>query len=133
MLVAFKGSIINTMLSFHYHNIKNGDRLVCCAKKSNAWKIKRLDRWLSHFSRRLASRIMDLDHNVEQALARLQDQAFVRWENAKEFTILMQDLVKQEKDAHCDEQPVERTIVPRSASICESPLPTHWRGLCNEV
>jgi hypothetical protein len=126
LLVAYKGKLINQLMTFHYYGISSGDHLICMSKKL---QLKR-DFPFTMNSDTIIPVKVTTEESPQRQLLRINDLAFTRCEMVQRLPIILNDLLNDidQRRHKAMSDTITATVIPETPSISEAPMPTVFRG-----
>lgn len=134
IVCVFKGKVVIPEFSIQYLGIKNGDKIVVCAKKDQTRD--RSKRFLESLkpTKKVAQQVVVSPDITEVAArlehARINDLAFSSWEAMPDYPLVMNDLLKSQEEQHVEvvaDDEIEITDITPATHINEDPLPNIFK------
>ena len=140
LYVAYNGSLIDPMMTFHHYSVKNGSKLVITMKK-----IQTRERALKFLKSLEISNYPDdfvfVDQREEnmkkirrEVLARQNDLFFSFWEQSPEYPTVMKEILTIQESLEENNMPQSKckTDITPAKSIQEDPLHLEFHGRGDE-
>ena len=126
---ACNGRAIDLDMTFSYYNIRNGSKVVLCAKRVPGRGSRRQFGEMRNQRRGVAEELFRrrIDVARREEIARLDDLAFASWECETEFATMMKDMLKERKlwmhiNRISNDDDRKFTIIEPAHELCCEPL-----------